>query len=215
MVLPREGTISRDSDLRTLPMAWAMETVVSTRKKTSATEISVPLRRQCASCADEPSGLVTPERAAAQLTLSDGRNEKRLQLQSLPGFRTLYLYPAVVPFVPQSVRIEPLQGSSIWVEALRFAGSEEPAGGIAGTSGAGEAATTLPGPLTPLPVDPGLVLLYDPAQWRSTRYELFSWSRFPEVLIFDTADYEIQSRFFKRLAFYVEKRGFRGRLAIA
>jgi len=32
------------------------------------------------------------------------------------------------------------------------------------------------------------------------------------VLIFDTADYEVQDRTFKRLAFFVEKKGFRGRL---
>jgi hypothetical protein len=33
------------------------------------------------------------------------------------------------------------------------------------------------------------------------------------VLIFDTATYEVQDRLFKRLAFFVEKAGFRGRLA--
>ena len=32
------------------------------------------------------------------------------------------------------------------------------------------------------------------------------------LLIFDTADYATQSRLFRRLAFFVEKRGFRGRL---
>jgi hypothetical protein len=33
------------------------------------------------------------------------------------------------------------------------------------------------------------------------------------LLIFDTADYAVQNRLFKRLAFFVEKAGFRGRLA--
>ena len=56
------------------------------------------------------------------------------------------------------------------------------------------------------------VLLYDPEHWRQPDYELFSWTRFPGILIMDTASYAVQSRFFKRLAFYVEKRGYRGRL---
>ena len=32
------------------------------------------------------------------------------------------------------------------------------------------------------------------------------------MLIFDTASYAVQARFFRRLAFYVEKQGYRGRL---
>jgi hypothetical protein len=43
--------------------------------------------------------------------------------------------------------------------------------------------------------------------------EIFRWEGFPRVLIFDMADYAVQNRFLKRLAFFVEKAGFRGRLA--
>jgi hypothetical protein len=56
------------------------------------------------------------------------------------------------------------------------------------------------------------VLLYDPRLWRQADYELFAWERFPGILILDTADYDVQDRFFKRLAFFVEKEGYRGRL---
>lgn len=65
----------------------------------------------------------------------------------------------------------------------------------------------------PIPADPGGVLRYPIETWRDRRYEVFSWDVFPEILIFDTATYAVQDRLFKRLAFFVEKAGFRGRLA--
>jgi hypothetical protein len=65
----------------------------------------------------------------------------------------------------------------------------------------------------PVPLDPGLISAYPPEAWREKRYEVFRWPAFPRILIFDTADYAIQERFFKRLAFFVEKRDYRGRLA--
>ena len=68
-------------------------------------------------------------------------------------------------------------------------------------------------PLDPIKADPASVLSYPIASWRDKRYEVFSWDTFPEVLIFDTADYAVQDLLFKRLAFFVEKAGFRGRLA--
>jgi hypothetical protein len=65
---------------------------------------------------------------------------------------------------------------------------------------------------SPIPADPGQILAWDESSWRKPDYELFSWSRFPRVLIFDMASYEIQDAFFKRLAFFVEKAGHAGRL---
>ncbi|MDR0589651.1 MAG: hypothetical protein LBG25_03810 [Spirochaetaceae bacterium] len=63
-----------------------------------------------------------------------------------------------------------------------------------------------------IPADPGVVLVYDQALWRDRRYEVFQWEHFPSVLIFDTADYAVQDRLFKRIAFFVEKKGSAGRL---
>jgi hypothetical protein len=65
----------------------------------------------------------------------------------------------------------------------------------------------------PIAADPGMVLAWPPEHWRGSRYEVFCWDQFPSLLIFDTADYAVQDRMFKRLAFFVEKAGFRGRLA--
>jgi hypothetical protein len=68
----------------------------------------------------------------------------------------------------------------------------------------------LPAPIT---ADPGMALAWPAERWRDRRYEVFRWENFPSLLIFDTADYAVQDRMFKRLAFFVEKAGFRGRLA--
>ena len=67
--------------------------------------------------------------------------------------------------------------------------------------------------LEPILADPANVLSYSQDNWRDRRYEVFKWESFPAILIFDTASYAVQDRLFKRLAFFVEKAGFRGRLA--
>jgi hypothetical protein len=64
----------------------------------------------------------------------------------------------------------------------------------------------------PLPADPGAILTWDRSAWRTPDFELFSWTRFPQVLILDLATYEVQDAFFKRLSFFVEKAGHAGRL---
>jgi hypothetical protein len=69
-----------------------------------------------------------------------------------------------------------------------------------------------PFPREPVPADPGLILSYPQKNWRSPGYEVFRWPEFPEILILDTADYSVQERLFKRLAFFTEKRDYRGRL---
>jgi len=67
----------------------------------------------------------------------------------------------------------------------------------------------------PIPIiaDPGVVIKWPREHWRNPDYEIFRWSGFPELLILDFADYAAQDRMLKRLAFFVEKAGFRGRLA--
>ncbi|MDR2078761.1 MAG: hypothetical protein LBP74_03435, partial [Treponema sp.] len=70
-----------------------------------------------------------------------------------------------------------------------------------------------PFPGEPIPADPGLILDYPQEAWRNSGYEVFRWDDFPSILIFDFADYATQDRYLKRLAFYVEKAEFRGRLA--
>lgn len=64
----------------------------------------------------------------------------------------------------------------------------------------------------PIPLDPQAMITWPQRVWRNPEREIFSWDRFPSILIFDTANYSVQSRYFKRLAFFVEKAGYIGRL---
>jgi len=64
----------------------------------------------------------------------------------------------------------------------------------------------------PIIADPALVLEWPRENWRDPRYEIFRWDRFPSLLIIDFADFAVQDRMLKRLAFYVEKAGFHGKL---
>ncbi len=67
-------------------------------------------------------------------------------------------------------------------------------------------------PVSPILADPSLIVEWPRDRWRKGDFEVFSWDCFPTVLIFDTADYAAQDRLFKRLAFFVEKEGYRGKL---
>jgi hypothetical protein len=67
-------------------------------------------------------------------------------------------------------------------------------------------------PNVPVIADPHMVIEWPQSAWRRSDREVFSWDRFPTVLIFDTASYAVQDRYFKRLAFFVEKKGWRGKL---
>ena len=66
--------------------------------------------------------------------------------------------------------------------------------------------------LAPIRVDPGLIMKWSRNNWRGNDYELFEWDRFPGVLLFDISTYAVQDDFFRRLAYFVEKTGYRGRL---
>ena len=80
-----------------------------------------------------------------------------------------------------------------------------------------QAARPEPAPERPILANPDTILAYSQSRWRDSRYEVFQWQDMASVfdapiLIFDTASYRIQSRFFKRLAFFVERPGTRGQL---
>lgn len=158
--------------------------------------------------ADRPGSADLPDAGAGRayllLKASAGNKTVSLRHSALSGKHNLFLYEGLIPFEPETLRIEPLGGSGIWLHSLEVA--RLPPGSVGGTEG------ELWASVHPLPADPGTVLLYDPDYWRQRDYELFSWARFPEILIMDTSSYQVQSRFFKRLAFFVEKRGYRDRL---
>lgn len=66
--------------------------------------------------------------------------------------------------------------------------------------------------LVPVTADPHAMVEWPQSAWRKASREIFRWDRFPTVIVFDTVDYEVQNRYFRRLAFFVEKDGYRGKL---
>jgi hypothetical protein len=66
--------------------------------------------------------------------------------------------------------------------------------------------------LTPIPVELSEFSRYPQSEWRNDEFEVFSWTLYPDILWIDSRDYVVQSRFFKRLAFFVEKQGYIGSL---
>ena len=65
----------------------------------------------------------------------------------------------------------------------------------------------------PLPVDLAAILALPVPEDGTRPYALFRWAALPATLVFDFRDYSAQDAYLKRLAFFVEKEGFRGRLA--
>ena len=64
----------------------------------------------------------------------------------------------------------------------------------------------------PLPASLDEVLRTPTSSWRSALLEAFRWDRFPDIVVIDTIDFQVQDRMFTRLAYFVEKKGYRGRL---
>ncbi|MBA7483337.1 hypothetical protein ES707_18851 [subsurface metagenome] len=128
----------------------------------------------------------------AQLTLESTGGKEAYSVEVKPGNRRTHIYPhsALLP-----------------LEQVNFSGESEE-GQV--TIRSLQILLRYGTPLLPLPADPGTVLAYNWEEWRDPDFELFSWDLYPHILVMDTADYSVQDRFFKRLAFYVEKKGFRG-----
>jgi hypothetical protein len=116
-----------------------------------------------------------------------------VDLEALAG--PFSLRQGAVGFVPRDIRADSLGLRRL---EIAFAPVLTPVTASGGKTG------------TAIPADPGLILSWDRAAWRQPDWEIFSWERLPRVLVFDTADYRVQDRLFKRLAFFVEKAGYAG-----
>jgi hypothetical protein len=135
---------------------------------------------------------LAPVRVSVACSGTGGRS-RDFELTFRPGRHTVYLHEALLDCVPGRIDLDGLPGSSQIEEV------------VVGTTEGTEHA--------PIPSDLGIIgSFYPQSAWRQADYELFAWSLYPEVLVFDTRSYEVQSSFFKRLAFFVEKRGFRGEM---
>ena len=107
------------------------------------------------------------------------------------GERLVHLHEPVLGFVPTGVQALSYTGGSVRFVELHRAAIDT----------------------APLPADLKAILAYPQSAWRGADWEVFRWTALAEVLIFDTASYRIQEALFRRLAYFVEKAGFRGRVA--
>lgn len=64
----------------------------------------------------------------------------------------------------------------------------------------------------PLPADLGEAMDRSESSWRRSDFEVYSWNLFPELLVFDYRDYGVQAAMLRRLAFFVEKKGWAGQV---
>lgn len=65
---------------------------------------------------------------------------------------------------------------------------------------------------TPYVTDLGLIMSWPRKNWRFADYELYEWAEVPHVLFFDFASYKVQNEYLTRLAYFVEKAGYKGTL---
>lgn len=105
------------------------------------------------------------------------------------GEEKFHFYRSMVNFVPEWIKFKIPEGVSITINSFRI--EQIPEG-------------------VPLFADFKEILDINPEYWRNKNYELYSWDLFPDVLVFDFLNYDIQSNYFKRLAFFVEKYGYVG-----
>ena len=154
-------------------------------------------------------GLDNPGAAGAELRIhleGDGMRRSFVVIRQA-GRQLVYLHGGEIGFQPRRVLLE---------HAVAAAAAGVPATGLFSAAvlalplgGAGE-------PPAAVPADLGTILRLDRTHWRRNDFELYEWSvpggAEAPVLVFDTADYATQARLFRRLAFFVEKRGFRGQL---
>jgi hypothetical protein len=139
-------------------------------------------------------GLLPKDRPVLTLSGEGGTYTAAAAVRPVP--EPLYFHPASLGFSPTAVEITPLPPDAV-VEI-------RPIRNTPWKSGAGS--------FDPVPADLSTLLEYPQKAWRHGSFEVFRWGLFPDVLIFDTENYAVQKRLFHRMAFFTEKKGYRGRL---
>ncbi len=129
------------------------------------------------------------------VVLASGEKSRKHIVSFRNTEETLYFYSDEEGFVPVSLEIlnapESLEVLSVEVK---------------------EFSRLVPISYTPVPADFGVILGYGKESWRRSDFEIFSWSLFPGFLVLEFNSYALQASFLKRLAFFVEKKGFAGKL---
>ncbi len=129
------------------------------------------------------------------LELTGGGKTVQHRIIVRPGGSRIYFYSDEEGMVPDSLRI-----------------SDAPSGFRLGKLEIKPFSRLVPMQYQPIPADLGVILGYKEASWRRNDFEIFSWSLFPDFLLLDFRDYALQAAFLKRMAFFLEKKGYAGRI---
>ncbi|MCX7786465.1 MAG: hypothetical protein N2442_02065, partial [Spirochaetes bacterium] len=140
-----------------------------------------------------------------------GKERRTIFIRTRPVQEDVFVYDKWLGFTPVRVQMEGLdKGIALTASVFTWInGSPE-----RGISNRESSSVVLP-PVTflpPLPADLETILSFPQEAWRAKELEVFQWSLFPEILVFDTKDYTLQKELFHRLAFFLEKKGYRGKL---
>ena len=141
-----------------------------------------------------------------QVRLKEGHGKVRIDFTA-PDKRRIYtyrnlqndtvtFYTSSIGFVPADITVQQFETGLDMVDSLEMK----------------EIALDGQAPMTPLPADFKQILENDPAQWRYSDWEVYSWESFPGILIIDFQNFNIQSHMLKRLSFFVEKKGYTGKI---
>ena len=109
---------------------------------------------------------------------------------------TVTFYTSSVGFVPADITVQQFDTGLDMIESIdrkEIVRDEKPS-------------------LEPLPADFKQILENDPAQWRYSDWEIYAWESFPGILIIDFQNFNIQSHMLKRLSYFVEKKGYTGKI---
>ncbi len=109
---------------------------------------------------------------------------------------TVTFYTSSIGFVPADITVQQFETGLDMVDSLDMK----------------EIAREGRAPMTPLPADFKQILENDPAQWRYSDWEIYSWESFPGIFIIDFQNFNIQSHMLKRLSYFVEKKGYTGKI---
>ena len=112
-----------------------------------------------------------------------------------PGLREIYFHPGQIGFLPERIGFSRVPEGFTVVSVREYV----------------RESTARP-QTSPVPASLNAILSFPEEQWNTPDYGLFRWDLYPRILITDTVSYAVQAAMYKRAAFFLEKRGFRGRL---
>ena len=136
------------------------------------------------------------------ILLSNSTQEILFTNDLKPGVQYIHLHYSNIGFYPTNIKLDMLSGQGTLLQAIAIERmpNAEPITDIIGIA-----------------ADLRQILDVSTYQWRQSEFEIFLWNaprvvQIQPILILDAKNVQILELFFRRLAFFVEKSGYRGEL---